>query len=293
MRALRQRRTGQRSGFTLVEVMVTLLIVGIIMVSVAEILRGARYTRDSIHNIQEKELAGPLILQTIENDLRSLIIYDRDPRFSIRISNRISAGFDADSIDFVSSSDSLLPYRENSGQAFRRADVNEVGYCLRPNPDSDDFLEIYRREDFGVDTDPFEGGRYALLHDRVKGFDVRIYDEDGLEAEPVESWGSSFDEFTGLPSRIEFELTLELAPRLVREQLLIESRERRTVTYTRVFRFPPSLHLAQETSARPVIPRIEKPKPPTPPGGPPAGEPPPGDPPPGDPPPGDPPPPAK
>lgn len=252
-------RTRSRSGFTLVEVMVTLLIVAMIMLTVTEMLTGARTTRDSIHNIEEQQRAGPAILQAIENDLRALFMHDRDARDAIRITNRILSGFDADSIDFVASTDSLLPYREHDGQVFRRADVNEVGYRLRANPASEDFLELYRREDFGIDDEPFDGGRYAFLHDRVKGFDIRIFEEDGVEAEPVESWGTSLDEFSGLPLRIEIELTLELAPRLLREQLQID---RRTVSYKRVFHFPPALARAQSIGAIPVIPRIEPPKPP-------------------------------
>jgi len=127
---------------------------------------------------------------------------------------------------------------------------------LRPNPASDDFLEIYRREDFGVDDKPFDGGEFAFLHDRVKAFEIRIYREDGVEAEPIESWGDSSSEFVGLPARIEVELVLELAPRLVREQLVVTHS---TVTYKRVFRFPASLSKAQELGIVPVIPRITRP----------------------------------
>ena len=71
-----------------------------------------------------------------------------------------------------------------------RSDVHEVGYRLRPNPTDDDFLEIYRREDFGVDDEPFDGGNYTFLHDRVKRFDVQVFTEDGPDAEPLDDWGT-------------------------------------------------------------------------------------------------------
>jgi prepilin-type N-terminal cleavage/methylation domain-containing protein len=252
---------GGRSAFTLIEVMLTLVIMAGIMVTVTQILNAARTSRDTIHNIQEQQLAGPAILQLIENDLRALTIYDRDPRFALRVRNRVTSGFEADSLDFVGTTDGLLPHRERANDPFRRADVNEVGYHLRPNPDSDDFLELYRREDFGVDDQPFDGGQYAFLHDRVKGFDIRVFSEDGAEAEPLEAWGDQDEEFVGLPARIEIELVLELAPRLVREQLVVT---RNTVTYRRVFRFPASLARSQELGVVPIVPRITKPAPSTP-----------------------------
>jgi len=267
-----------RAGFTLIEVLLTLVIMAGIMVSVTQILNAARASRDAIHNIQEQQLAGPAILQQIENDLRALSLYDRDPRLVLRIRNRVISGFEADAIDFVCSTDGLLPYRDHAGDPFRRADQNEVGYHLRTRPDSDDFLELYRREDFGVDDKPFDGGEFAFLHDRVKAFEIRVYEEDGVDAEPMEAWGGEGEEeFVGLPARIEIELTLELAPRLVREQL-VETHS--TVTYKRVFRFPSSLVLAQELGVVPIIPRIAKPTTNAPPSTPPPGEPPPGDPPP-------------
>ncbi len=262
------RSRSSRSGFTLVEVLLTLLIVAGIMITITQILNAARTSRDAIHNIQEQELAGPAILAQIESDLRGLLLYDRDPRLALRVQHRVLSGFDADGLDFVTTTDGVLPFRARSGEVFRRADANEVGYRLRPNPASDDFLELYRREDFGLDDEPFDGGRFALLHDRVKGFDVQVYREDGVEAEPLEAWGGTDDEFVGIPPRLEIELTIELAPRLVREQLVTQ---RNTVTYRRVFRFPQSLLLAQEVGAVPVIPRITAPVPDTPVGGPAAG----------------------
>lgn len=245
---------GLRSGFTLVEVMLTLLIMAMIMVSITQILTAARRSRDSIHNIQERLLAGPAILDRLERDLRSTFLLNRDPRTFLRVRDRVLSGYDADSIDFVCAVDSLVPFRENDGEHFRRADFNEVGYHLRLSPASDEFLELYRREDLGVDDEPFAGGTFAFLHDRVKAFDIKVYDEDGPEAEPIDYWGTDDeDENIGLPKRLEIELVIELAPRLIREQL---HHDPRTMTYKRVFRFPESLLLAQERQVIPVIPNM-------------------------------------
>lgn len=245
-----------RAGFTLVEVMVALLIVGFLMLSITEILGVARNSRDVIHNIQERQLAGPAILAQIESDLRGLLVYDRDQRGALRVGDRVLSGFDADTLDFVSTADSLLPFAPTARSDFQRADVTEVGYHLRQNPDSDDFLELYRREGFGVDDAPFEGGRFALLHDRVKRFNIEVYAEDGPDGEPLDQWGTDRDENVGLPKWILIELTLELAPRLVREQLIIDRRE---VTYRRIYRFPRELELALRLQPVPLIPQIGPP----------------------------------
>jgi hypothetical protein len=227
-----------------------------IMVTVTTILNVARQSRDTIHNIQEQQLAGPAILQRLEQDLRGLFLYDRDPRHALLVQNRMLSGFEADTLNFVTSTDGLIPWREQSHEVFRRADVNEVGYVLRSSPVSDEFLELYRREDYGIDDKPFDGGQYSLLHDRVKGLTLRLYREDGPDAEEIESWGSDQDEFVGVPARLEIELTLELAPRLVREQLVVTRSE---VTYKRIIRFPIALQKAQEVGVVPIIPRLTPP----------------------------------
>lgn len=246
----------RRAGFTLIEVLLTLVIMTGIMITVTTILTVARQSRDTIHNIQEQQLAGPAILQRLEQDLRGLFLYDRDPRHALLVQNRMLSGLEADTLDFVTATDGLIPWREHANDAFRRADVNEVGYVLRPSPVSDEFLELYRREDYGVDDKPFAGGQYALLHDRVKGVTIRLFREDGVEAEEIESWGSDSDEYVGVPARIEIELTLELAPRLVREQLVVTHSE---VTYKRIIRLPTALQKAQEVGVVPIIPRLTPP----------------------------------
>ncbi len=245
------------AGFTLVEVMLTLLIMAGIMVTVTQILTASRTSRDEIHNIQERQLAGPAILARIEQDLRAVFPLDRSSGGVLRVQNRVLSGFDADTIDLVCTVDGVMPFREKPHEPFRRADVNEVGYRLRQRPDSDDFLEIYRREGFGVDEDPFEGGRFALLHDRVKSFNVQVYEQDGPEAEPIEEWSSAeSQEYVGIPARLEIELTIELAPRLVREQLVIDTR---TLTYKRIFRFSEALRRALAIQPKPRIPSIAPP----------------------------------
>ena len=140
MNAARLRHA--RAGFTLIEVLLTLLIMGGIMLSMTQILTAARTSRDTIHNIQETQLAGPAILDLIEHDLRGIFTYDRTRSLQMRVKNRVILGYDADSLDFVTTTDSLS-YQQFE-ERFVRGDVNEVGYRLRPNPDSADQFPILR-----------------------------------------------------------------------------------------------------------------------------------------------------
>ena len=70
-----RRRAASRAGFTLAEVLLTLLIMSGILLSITKILQAARNARDTIHNYQENQLAGPAIMDMIERDLRGMITY--------------------------------------------------------------------------------------------------------------------------------------------------------------------------------------------------------------------------
>ena len=252
---LHSRSTSSHAaGFTLVEVLLTLMIMGAIMVMIAEILTAARTSRDTIHNIQETQLAGPAILDLIERDMRAISVYDRTRLNHLRVKNRVLAGLDGDSLDFVASSKSRVPIAVD--ERFARSPLCEIGYRLRVRQDDDQFLEIWRREQFGVDDDPFEGGDFQYLHERVKSLDIQCFAEDGPDAEPIEDWGTErAEENIGLPARIEVTLTLELAPRLVNEQVLMLGQDRRTLTYKRIIRLPEALRSEEEAIPVAVIPK--------------------------------------
>lgn len=245
----------RRAGFTLVEVLITLLIMSGIMVALTEILTAARTARDTVHNVLETQTAGPAILDLVERDLRGILTYDTTRMQQLRIKNRVVMGYDADSIDFVTNSDSMVLHQLDD--RFVRADMNEVGYHLRPSPQNEQFLEIYRRESFGVDDEPFEGGAFQYLHDRVKAFDIQVYRKDGPDEEPVDHWNTEEgSEDIGLPARIEITLTLELAPRIVHEQLRVAPVDRRTVVYKRILRMPQTLRGEEANIPIPAIPTL-------------------------------------
>ena len=256
MRMLGRLGAAARRGFTLVEVLVTLLIVGWVMLAIAQMLEAARVSRDTIHNIQETQLAGPAIMDLVERDLRAVLVYGRQPVDLMRMNNRIVIGLDADGLDFVTSRDGLVGHELQ--QRIVRCDYNEVGYRLRPSPRDDDFLELYRRESFGIDAEPFDGGNYTFLQDRVRGFDIKVYEEDGPDAQPLDEWNANGDKL-GLPLRLEITLTLELSPRVSREQLRIAPVDKRLMTYKRIVRLPQSLFDALAVQPKPTIPVLVPP----------------------------------
>lgn len=251
-------RVARRAAFSLVEVLVALMIVAGIMLAMTQLLEATRISRDTIHNIQETQLAGPAIMDMIERDLRGIFVYDRAPDDVLRVKNRVLLGRDADRIDFATTTDGV-----NLTEADRRmvrGDVNEVGYVLKLSERDDEFLELYRRESFGLDEKPFEGGTYTFLHDHVKNFEIQVYDEDGPNVDPLDDWGDD-EEHVGLPKRVEIRLTLELAPRLTHEQLRIAPVDKRTVTYTRILRFSEDLLAQLEIQPMPVVPNFAASKP--------------------------------
>ncbi len=250
------QRSGQ-TGFSLVEVMIVTMIMGMMFVSITKLMTIARQTRDTIHNYQETQLAGPAVLEMIVADLHGIFTMNRERAFWLDITDRTVNGQDADRIDFVTTADSLvtLPDQQDDEEPMI-SDVNEVGYVLRPSRENDEFLEIYRREDFGIDDEPMRGGEYTFLSDRVKGFAIEVFAEDGPDSDPVDEWGPSAGdpELVGLPAFIRITLTIEIKPRIDRESLNFTGSDRRTIDYIRVIRFPERLRFEEGAIPRLAIP---------------------------------------
>ena len=257
MRATNASPTQRRSGFTIVEVLIAVAVMSLMLVSILKVLSAVRLTRDRIHNKQETQLAGPIIMDLIWEDLRGLHVLGRAKPEHLKVTDRVQYGLDADRIDFVTTTSSREPVWIDG--EVRRAQVCEVSYVTRPNPEDDEFLELYRREDYGVDDEPFAGGQYTFLTNRVKSFSIEVFTEDDPDAEPVFDWGnpdSSDEETQGLPASVVISMTLENAPRLLQEQLEFSSTQLMTVTYKRTIRFSEELRKNEDELAYLAIPRV-------------------------------------
>ena len=249
-----KRANKSRAGFSLVEVLVTIAIMGLMLTAVTQMLTSVRFARDIVHNEQEEYLAGPAILDQLERDIQGIYVTGLPLLDHLKVDDRVVGGMDADRIDFACTTDSLI--WQDLGDRRVRADVNEVGYCLRGNPNDNDFLEIYRREGFGIDADPHDDGVYIFMHDRVRAFNIEVFTENGPEdmLDPLEEWGQdeSDPDLHGLPAFLRVTLEIELEPRLLRETMLLSKQLK---TYVRVINLPPSLRFANEGD----VPRLSIP----------------------------------
>jgi hypothetical protein len=57
----------------------------------------------------------------------------------------------------------------------RESPLTEVGYACRLNERYSQWLELYRREDYFVDSKPTEGGFYSLVYDKIRTFRLRYF----------------------------------------------------------------------------------------------------------------------
>ena len=249
------RDNQKRAGFTIIEVMIAVAVMSLMLVSILQVLSAVRTTRDRIHNMQETQLAGPIIMDQIQQDLLAIHTLGRSKIDHLRVVDRVQYGLDADRVDFVTSSTSREPFYIDG--KVRRSQICEVGYVTRTNPDDDEFLELYRREDYGVDEEPFAGGTYTFMSNRVKALRIEVFEQDGIDEEPLMEWGnpeSSEAEQMGLPASIVISLVLENNPRLLQEQGEFNSTQLMTVTYQRTIRFPEMMRAQEDQLAFLAIP---------------------------------------
>lgn len=182
----------RQAGFTLIEVLVTLLITSVMLSAVYTSFVGTVAAKQYSEQIKEAGRTGQAILGLMRRDFEGAMIFS--PGEPAMIGKSGSAGSaDADAVDFVSTSDSR---RAVDGKA---SDYNEVGYMAYTNEEQTDLLCLYRREDFFLDESPFDGGVLELLDDGVKALTFEYLTEGGWLAE----WQGE-----GLPEAVRITITL-------------------------------------------------------------------------------------
>ncbi len=241
-----------KRGFTLMEVLISLAIMGMVMATVMQTVDQTRKAVDAIHNVMETETTGPRILDTMRRDLDSLLVYDAAEYQILKGVNQNIMGAEADKLDLIVQRRGTLPVTIPNSKEPAYAPINEVGYRLRQNPFRPDFMEFYRREDALVDDEPFRDGSYTLLYDRVISLDIRYADEPELNPVWKDSWDSM--ERQALPYAMDIFLEIEIQPRRSLESLHILGANRARLEFEDVFHFPEARRWRFRNRLHPKLP---------------------------------------
>jgi prepilin-type N-terminal cleavage/methylation domain-containing protein len=246
------------SGFTLVEVLIAILLTALIMSSVMGVLHDAMNSRDAIHNISQFQRAGPMILDQIETDIRSLAPYNVAGRKCFLGKKNAIRGADADTVDFVvmrgASVENLFTDSILRTERPLETPLCEVGYHLRQNPRETMFMELYRREDPLLDEEPYKGGTYQRIYDKITNFKITYFADPGSQGRSEDTWSCEDKEM--LPQRMQIDLELEIEPRVEIKDRPPDARLRRS--YRRVINFDADMNRVLLANLRPRLPEPPK-----------------------------------
>ena len=174
---------------TLLEVLVASALLGVFFVGVFSIVWSTIRTRQEIEVKAIPWSVGPAVMGRIVEDLQWVQVESIDDAQDCFKGE--GERTEDTRLDFLTA----LPSRDvvKIEDAEIRAQVNEVGYRLRDSENERGQFALFRREDFGVDDKPTEGGRYYKLCDRVTEFRIDYFPEDpgdpaGDDAEGLREW---------------------------------------------------------------------------------------------------------
>ncbi|HEX9794027.1 MAG TPA: hypothetical protein VGC54_08595 [Planctomycetota bacterium] len=251
-----RKRRAAAGAFTLIEVLLSMGIGILIMTSVLSSLDYTQRAVDAIHNVIETETAGPRVMQLIREDLSRLAVYDVREYRLYQGKNLSEGPNDADRFDFVAYRRSTRPFHDFVREESVWAPLVEVGYRLRRNPQLYDFLELYRREDFLQDEEPFKDGEFTLLYDRVLNFDVRYAARPESDIRWEDEWDS--EEREGLFFAMEIRLEIEVQPRRSKESLGILGANRARLTFEDVYAVPEDIRWVMRNRIHPYLPGADE-----------------------------------
>ena len=148
-------------AFTLVEMLVTLTIGSLLVVSVVSATRALARTRASIDCRIERSMAGRQAMETIVAALRN---FRRDPirRHPVLVGHRGATAQEGDRIDLL-----VLSSRRNRSEG-AEADQYEMSFSLQRRPGAA-LPVLVCRKDHALDDEPDDGGLVTVVAEGIVG----------------------------------------------------------------------------------------------------------------------------
>ncbi len=197
-----QRRRSPPGGFTLIELIVTLGILVIVLGMAYRILDNCLRTERYIERVTLPEKIGQAIISLLRRDLEGAVYRNLGTDRVFQVIDNGGGEIARDEIQLYTTVEPT-PLEDLESQRFDSGGFNElnqrtitaVSYYLKENQHG--VYTLFRRESFGEEIDPFEGGRGFSyeIYDKVKSFSVLCFDAEEYEMGAgmpwVESWESS------------------------------------------------------------------------------------------------------
>jgi prepilin-type N-terminal cleavage/methylation domain-containing protein len=168
----------RESGFTLLELSIAIALLGVVMGLMYQAISGTITGRNIIYDELQKPKVANAILGQIFKDFRYIYWGGFTGNAGFRGKAMDRGGMDADRVAFVTARRTRTVGSEDDGSRRgedRESPLTEVGYACRMNERYPQWLELYRREDYFVDSKPTEGGFYTLVYDKIRSFRLRYF----------------------------------------------------------------------------------------------------------------------
>ncbi len=201
---------GRARGMTLLEILVSIAILAMISLLIYGAFDSMSRGKKGEDQRSERARQGRDAVQRMTRDISSAFLSMHNPQ-NIALSTRTTAfigynGAPFDRLDFAA-----FAHKRVEKEA-KESDQCEVGFFVVRDPDVQEKMDLVRREQLPMDTDPKRGGVVNVLAEDVELFDVRYLDP--LTGQWKESWDSTqaLGEANRLPLEVKITLTLKNVP---------------------------------------------------------------------------------
>jgi prepilin-type N-terminal cleavage/methylation domain-containing protein len=198
-------RARPERGFTLIEILAVIVITGFVMYAIYAVLFSTLAAQEEVERTVAVYEVGPRILDLVVRDLNNVAYGLLADDNGLKGGVEAVGGVDASYVDLVTSQDSrtvLIMHEQEY-----HSDFTEIGYRLKPSDANPELLELYRREDWGVDDQPLAEGLFHKVYDRVKEFKLEYIEHGKEDAEEYpDAWDTSAKK--RLPRAVRITLTI-------------------------------------------------------------------------------------
>ena len=236
------------TGFTLLEIMITIIITSMIMMALYGVLVSALQAHELISEVTHGMDVGPLIMAQIRQDLEAVFVPETVPpkNFSTFFAgvDKPQFGIEMDQIGFITTVPTFV--FEEGEEKPKLISITEVGYKILKDPKSQNskYYTLFRREEPFIgntqsakpNADVLTGGKLYPLYDKILSFKLEFLDpKASKEQQWVPAWQANTTQ--ALPDAVKIEIILVLLQEKKDENSGSESEEEKKI-YTTIITLP-------------------------------------------------------